>query len=170
MRSLSSERLQNLACPLAEATAKASGGHCNRLNFAPGALDIVIDHEKIILRVPLHLLPRPLEPALDGLFRILPAHAQPPFKLILRRRKNKNGHRVWKLSLYLLGALHIDFEHQVELFAPRLIEIPPRRPVPVLSEDASVLEKVAGLDPAVEFLFGDKIIPFSSTLRVPRGP
>src|SRR5882672_8879190 len=49
-----------------------------------------------------------------------PPRPQPPFQLFLRGRQNEDGHRVWQLLFYLFGALYVNFEHQVQLFALRL--------------------------------------------------
>src|SRR6202162_2301501 len=165
MRSLSSKRFQNLACALAQTTAKTPRGHRDRLDFASGALHIVIHHQKIILRVTLHFLPGPFQPSLNGLFRVLPSRPQPPFQFFLRWRKNEDGDRVGQLLFYLFGALHVNFQHQVQPLALRLLQPPARRAVSVLSENARVFQELPGANPAIEFLFGNKIIPFSGAFR-----
>src|SRR6202158_4080826 len=165
MRSLSSKRFQYFSCALAQATAKTARGHRDGLDFASGALHIVVHHEKIILRVTLNFLPGPFQPPLDRLFRVLPPRPQPPFQFVLRGWKNKDGNRVGQLLFYMFGALHVNFEHQVQPFALRLLKTPARRAVPVLSENAGVFQKLPGANPAIEFLFGNKIIPFSGAFR-----
>src|SRR5580693_2742420 len=165
MRSLSSKRFQYFACALAQATAKTPRGHRDRLNFAAGALHIVVNHQKIILCVPLNFLPRPFQPSSDRLFRVLTSRPQPPFQVLLGGRKNEDGHRIRQFSLYLLGALHVYLEDQVQPLTPRLVKPPARRAVLVLSENAGVFEKLTGANPAIEFLFGNKIIPFSGAFR-----
>src|SRR5579872_1466393 len=170
MSSLSSKRFQNLQCACTQTTAKAPGGHGNGLNFPAGALHLVVHHQKIVFRITLNFLPGALQPAFDGLVRVLPTRAQTPFQFFSGRRKNKDGHRVRELLFYLFGALHVNFQHQVQALALRLFQPAPRRAVLMLAEDAGVLQKLPGAHPAVEFLFGYKIIPFSVTFRVPRRP
>src|ERR1019366_2042800 len=112
MRSSPSKRFQNLACAFTQTVAKTTCSHCDRLYFASGALDVIIDHKKIILRVTLDFLPGPVEPSLNRFLGILTAGAQPPLQLFPRGRKNKNGHGGRQLPFHLLGALYVNLEDQ----------------------------------------------------------
>src|ERR1700733_12242898 len=97
MRSLSSKRIQNLECALAQTTAKTPRGHRDRLDFASGAIHIVIHYQKIVLRITLDFLPRPLQPAPYLIARVLPSRPQPPFQFFLRGRQNEDGYCVRQL-------------------------------------------------------------------------
>src|SRR5882672_587504 len=168
MRSLPSKGFQNFACALAETTAKTTRSHRNRLHLVSSALHVVVDHQKIVLRVTLDFLLRPLHAPLDCLLRVLSSSAQTPLKFAPRRRQDKNGHRGRQFLLHLLGALHIDFQHQVQTLAPRLLQRTARSAIPMFTEDSSVFQKLTLAGPAVKFLFGNKIIPFSGAFRGPR--
>src|SRR5580692_6575225 len=113
MRSLSSKRFQYFSRALAQTTAKTPRGHRDRLDFASGALHIVIYHEKIILRVTQNFLPGPFQPPPDRFFRVLPPRPQPPLELFLRGWKNEDSNREGQLLFYLFGTLHVNFQHQV---------------------------------------------------------
>ena len=63
---LPSKRFQNLACAFTQTTAKTACSPCDRLYFQSGTVNIIIDHNKIILRITLNFLLGPLEPALNG--------------------------------------------------------------------------------------------------------
>src|ERR1700733_4931612 len=100
MRSLPSKRFQDFCRSLAEATAKAASGHRDRLDFASGALHIVVHHKKIVFRVTLNFLTGPLQAAPDRFFRIMTSRPQSPLQLFLRGRQNENSHRVGQLLFY----------------------------------------------------------------------
>src|ERR1700722_2447827 len=119
---LSSKRFQNLVCPITQAAPKTTRSHCDRLNFASGAVNIIIDHQKIVLCVALNFLLGPFEPALNRFVGILAPRAQPPFKLFASRGQYKNGPRGRQLLFYLLGALYVNLQHQVQAFAPRFLQ------------------------------------------------
>ena len=52
-----------------------------------------------------------------------------------------------QLLFYLFGALHVNFEHQVQPLALRLLEPLARRAVLVLSENAGMFQKLARREP-----------------------
>src|SRR2546429_1399012 len=111
------------------------------------------------------------QPPLDRFFGVLSAPAQPALELLQDRGRGKDedAHRVGKGGSDLLGALPIDFEHDIQAPRARFGDPLLRRAVAV-SVDLGRFQKLAALEHRLEGLAVDEMILAPVRFARARGP
>src|SRR5271156_264478 len=165
-----SKSLQNFANSFFVQRHLATRAQSDGLNFAAGALDVVIDDGVIVTVVPQHFIARAIKAAPDFIFGILAPRTQPAFEILLRRRQNKNHDGGGQLLFYLLRTLHVNFQNQSLVEFPGLIEPLPGSTIPVLAENTRILKKLTAVDHLLECGFRYEIVTLATALRLAGGP
>src|ERR1041385_2929902 len=108
---------------------------------------------------------------LDRLFCVLSAPAQAPLELLQDRGRGKDedAHRVGKGGADLLGALPVDFEHDIQALRARFGDPLLRRAVAV-SVDFGRFQKLAALEHRLEGLAVDEMVLAPVRFARARGP
>jgi len=127
----------------------------DRVQLPEGALEVVVDHHVIQLWPVPHVGGGVLQPALDHVFRVGAAAAQPAFELRARGRQYEDRTAFGQRAAYLLRALPVDLEDQVLPLGERGLDRAARRPVAVV-EDARVLEELAPSGHRLELVLRDE--------------
>ena len=96
-----SKSIENLSHSLVAVVAAAARGQDDGTKIVAGPVEVIVDHDKIVLGPAGHFLPGPLQPPPDGFLGILAAGAQSLLDGLARGRHDEHSHGVGNLLLDL---------------------------------------------------------------------
>src|SRR5262249_46660702 len=143
----------------------------DRGQIAPRFFELFVYYNIIELACMRDFLARVPQPSLDSFLAVLAATAQPALELGQNRgrRKDEDAHRVEEGFAPLLGALPVDFQHDVEIAGARLL-YPALRGAVAVAVHLGGFEEISALEHGVEGLAVDEVVLAAVRFAFARSP